>query len=99
MMSVPPIGVGGIGPLAGVGAAAPSRPAAGFGDALVRGLEQVSASEQRVDTLATDMAAGGPTQVTDLMVATTESQLAVDLLVQVRNRAVEAYQEVMRLPL
>jgi flagellar hook-basal body complex protein FliE len=33
------------------------------------------------------------------MVATTESGLAVDLLVQVRDRALEAYQEIMRLQL
>ena len=45
------------------------------------------------------MATGGPAQIADLMVATTKSQLAVDLLVQTRNRAVEAYQEIMRMPL
>jgi len=102
--AIPPIGAGAVGGIGGIGPlAAPAttaaRPAAGFGDALVRGIEQVSASEQRVDSLAADMATGGPTQITDLMVASTESQLSVDLLVQVRNRAIEAYQEVMRMPL
>jgi flagellar hook-basal body complex protein FliE len=32
------------------------------------------------------------------MVATSKSQVSMDLLLAVRNRAVEAYQEIMRLP-
>jgi flagellar hook-basal body complex protein FliE len=31
------------------------------------------------------------------MIATTKATLSVDMLVQMRNRAVEAYQEVMRM--
>jgi flagellar hook-basal body complex protein FliE len=31
------------------------------------------------------------------MIASTQATLSVDLLVQVRNRAVEAYQEIMRM--
>lgn len=99
-MSIPPIG--GLPPMPPVGGsgtpdAKPSAP--GFGDALGRGLQQVSDLERRADAMVADVATGGSTKVHDMMVATTESALAVDMLVQVRDRALEAYHEVMRLQL
>src|SRR5688500_11733319 len=93
-------------PIAPVGAGAVqaanfSRPQAaapgGFGDALKQGLEQVSSLEQKSDQLSQSMASGGPTSIHELMVANTKASLGVDLLVQTRNRAVEAYQEIMRM--
>jgi flagellar hook-basal body complex protein FliE len=74
------------------GAAAP-----GFGEALGKGLQQVSSLEHRADALIEDVATGGPTRIHEVMAATSQAGLAVDLLVQVRDRALEAYQEVMRL--
>ena len=101
-MSIPPIGGIPSFPLAnGPGGVANgnSTPAAGFGDAMARGLQQVSALEHQADAMAVDVATGGPTKVHELMVATTESALAVDMLVQVRDRALDAYQEIMRMQL
>ena len=69
----------------------------GFGDQITSLLEDVSAAEFNADALATDVALGGDTSVHELMVAMTKASLSVDLLVQVRNRAVEAYQEIMRM--
>lgn len=77
---------------------APAKAAApGFGDALQRGLSEVSSLEASADKVTQSMATGGGAQIHDLMAATTKASLGVDLLVQVRNRAVEAYQEIMRL--
>ncbi len=88
-------------PVSGAGASALVKtdgPApAGFADAIKKGLEQVSGLEGNVDAVTQDLATGGPSQIHDLMIATTKAQVGVDMLVQVRNRAVEAYQEVMRL--
>ncbi len=97
-MAIPPIGAAGAMPLAATRPAAQTAPA-GFGDALMKGLQQVSATERQADAVTQSMATGGPAQIADLMVATTKSQMSVDLLVQTRNRAVEAYQEIMRMPL
>lgn len=94
--------------LAGVGAVAPqpplpSRPigvpgpAPGFDDAVVRGLQGVSRLEHTADASAVSFATGGPTSVHEVMTSTAQSQLAVEALVAVRNRAVEAYTEIMRL--
>ena len=70
---------------------------AGFGDALTKSLESVSQLEHQADKAATSFATGENTAVHEVMAATTKSKLAVDALVAVRNRAVEAYQEIMRL--
>ncbi len=68
-----------------------------FGDSIKSALEAVSQAEFDANALAEDVAMGGETSVQDLMVAMTKASLSVDLLVQVRNRAVEAYQEIMRM--
>ena len=94
---IPP--VSGI-PAATTGLAAGSTaqaPATGFGDTIAGALEAVSEAEFNADALATDVALGGDTSVQELMVAMTKASLSVDLLVQVRNKAVEAYQEIMRM--
>ena len=85
-------------------AAAPTgaTPAAGtiagdFGDSIASALEAVSEAEFNANALAEDVAMGGETSVQQLMVAMTKASLSVDMLVQVRNRAVEAYQEIMRM--
>ncbi|GGI06687.1 flagellar hook-basal body complex protein FliE [Egicoccus halophilus] len=72
-------------------------PAPGFGEALGRGLQQVSALEHTADALVEDVASGGSTRIHEVMAATSQAGLAVDMLVQVRDRALEAYQEVMRI--
>jgi len=96
---IPPIG--GVSPLPSMPAAATqgSMPSAGFGDALINGLQQVSDFEHHADALIADVAVGGPTQIHEVMTATTQSALAVDMLVQVRDRAMEAYSEIMRMQL
>ena len=90
---IPPISAVG----APAGAAAPTSPAPGFGDAVGSALEAVSKAEAEADFLAQDIAAGGESGVHELMVAMTKASLSVELLSQVRNRAVEAYQEIMRM--
>ena len=97
-MTIPPIS----GVPASVPAAAPVSGAAepagnGFGEAISNMLQDVSQAEFAADALATDVALGGETSVHELMVAMTKASLSVDLLVQVRNRALEAYQEIMRM--
>ena len=97
-MTLPPISS--VAGTAGVGAnqaAAAPKPAHGFGDTIATALEAVSESEFAADAIAESVATGGDAAVQQLMVSMTKAQLNVDLLVQVRNRAVEAYQEIMRM--
>lgn len=91
-------------PVSGIAASVPTTPpvaaepaGGGFGDAVGSLLDDVSRAEFEADAMATDVALGGETSVHELMVSMTKASLSVDLLVQVRNKAVEAYQEIMRM--
>lgn len=98
--------VSGISGLGAAGAAGVGRaytpptagPDGGFGDALQRGLQAVSDLEHDADGVAASLATGGPATVEQLMVSTTKAQLGIEMLALVRDRAVEAYQEIMRMP-
>ena len=108
---IPPIGLPqqplpttGIGAPGAPGGMAPAdrvngNPAPGFTEALADGIQQVSQLEHHADALIQDVATGGPTKVHEVMIANSQSALAVDLLVQVRDRGLEAYQEIMRMQL
>ena len=108
---IPPIGIPqqplpttGIGAPGVAGGMAPmeqanGNPAPGFTQALADGIQQVSQLEHQADALIQDVATGGPTKVHEAMIANTQSALAVDMLVQVRDRGLEAYQEIMRMQL
>ncbi len=41
---------------------------------------------------------GGPVELHEVMIKAEEAGLAMDLLLEVRNRLVEGYQEIMRMP-
>ncbi len=97
-MVAPVSGTGGIGGIRGISAApAPEQTQPGFAAKVGGALESVSEAERQADALARDVAAGGDTSVHELMVATTKATLSVELLVELRNKAIEAYQDVMRM--
>lgn len=85
-------------PLAGVepGTAAPAA-AGGFGAVLADSLAQVNRLQQEADRAITDLATGGPTTLHDTMLALEKADLSFRLMMQVRNKIVEAYQEVIRM--
>ncbi len=69
----------------------------GFGDAVINAMQSVSDAETHADSLAVSIAAGEEGSVSDLMVAASKATLSIELMAQIRNRAVEAYQEIMRM--
>ncbi len=70
-----------------------------FATALTGALDNLDASQKATDELARAAATGDLDRIEDLMVATTETQLATQLTVAVRNKAVEAFNDVMRMQL
>jgi flagellar hook-basal body complex protein FliE len=68
-----------------------------FGDMLGRALDAVSDSHATADDLAIQAATGDLTAVHDYTIAATEAQLLTQLTVEVRNRAVEAFNDIMRM--
>ncbi|MEM9711740.1 MAG: flagellar hook-basal body complex protein FliE [Actinomycetota bacterium] len=72
--------------------------APGFAEMLEDGITAVADAERQADDLAQRFAVGDPSvQIQDVTVATTEAGLSVQLMVAVRDRALEAYQQVINL--
>ena len=69
----------------------------GFGDAITKGIESVSNMQRTADTALTQFAAGGNVQISDVMAATSKATLGMQIMVEVRNRALEAYQQIINI--
>lgn len=69
----------------------------GFSQVLGDALSQANQLSSQADALSTSYAAGGPVSVDQLMVSEQQASLALDLVVQVRNRVVTAYQSIMNM--
>jgi flagellar hook-basal body complex protein FliE len=69
-----------------------------FMDHLKGSLADVNDMQKRADSMAMDLASGKSENLHETMLATTQAELTFNLMVQLRNRALEAYQEVMRMP-
>ncbi len=93
-------------PITSIGATAPSLPATkpaasdatgGFGDMVARALANVQQTHTNADSMAQAAVTGTATDVHDYMIAATQANLATELTVAVRNRAVESFNEIMRM--
>jgi flagellar hook-basal body complex protein FliE len=76
----------------GVGAAGKD-----FGDMVAGALKDLQAAQAQADRLAVDAATGRLTDVHDYMIAATEASLATELTVAVRNKAVDAFNQIMQM--
>ncbi|MCL4811299.1 MAG: flagellar hook-basal body complex protein FliE [Vicinamibacteraceae bacterium] len=72
-------------------------PAQGFAQSLSKLVESVEESNSRANTAVADMLAGRG-DVHDAMIALQKADLSLQFTVQVRNKLVQAYQEIMRMP-
>lgn len=84
--------------LAGGGAGAPGS-AEGFVDTLSGVLGQLNQQLVGADAAMADFAAGGSSDLHTVMLQMQEASLSLRLGTQVRDRLLEAYQEIMRLQL
>ena len=88
--SIDPRAVYGVG-----GAPETGRPS--FADQLKNALNEVDRLQTDRETMVENMVTGKATEVHDVMIAAKEAQLAFELLLEVRNKLLESYQEIMRL--
>jgi flagellar hook-basal body complex protein FliE len=70
---------------------------AGFGDALGRVVQAVESTEAQANSAVTGMLSGS-TDVHDAMIALQRADLTLQFSVQIRNKLVQAYNEIMRMP-
>ena len=69
-----------------------------FATVLKNSIEQVNQTQQQAETLAANFAAGdGNANLHDVMIALQKANVSFQEMVQVRNRLVSAYQDVMNI--
>jgi flagellar hook-basal body complex protein FliE len=102
---MPTSGIAAIGDLAGTsGIAAASAPPSvsgdgGFAAVLTGQIENLNAVQGTADSLALQAATGDLKDAHDYMIASSEARLATDTVVTLKNSAVQAFTEIMRMPI
>ncbi|HAI22100.1 MAG TPA: flagellar hook-basal body complex protein FliE [Clostridiales bacterium UBA8153] len=86
-------------PKAPAGPPAPGGQPTTFAGLLRDAVSQANRLELQAQDLDARLALGEPVDLHKVVIASEQAALALDLVVQVRNRAIEAYQEIMRMPL
>jgi flagellar hook-basal body complex protein FliE len=101
-MSIGPVTlpVAPIAPTPAATAAGATNPTSGsdFAQVLSGGLDHLNQVQGRADDLALQAATGQLQDPHDYLIASTQAQLTTDLTVAVRNKAIEAFTEIMRMP-
>ena len=80
----------------GQAAGGPSTP--GFGDMLTKALGSVVDAGHQADAQSMQAISGGG-NLTDVVTAVSRAELALQSAVAIRDRVVQAYQDVMRMPI
>jgi flagellar hook-basal body complex protein FliE len=72
---------------------------ANFGDLLTNGLQNLENLDLTAQNKAIAAATGDATDVHDYVIAATEAQTATELTTTLRNKALDSFNEIMRMPL
>ena len=70
---------------------------ANFGGMITDAVKQLNQLQNEADTAATQAASGQNVDLHNVLVTVEEASLAMQLAIQVRNKMVESYQEIMRM--
>ncbi len=70
-----------------------------FGDMVLDGLDRLESVQDKADQLSVQAATGSLENIHDYTLAATEASVTTQLTVAVRNRALEAFNEIMRMPI
>ncbi len=73
------------------------QPVKSFGEYLVDSLKKVNELELESEELNAALAAGRIEDISQVVVASQKAEIALQLTLQLRNRATQAYQEIMRM--
>jgi flagellar hook-basal body complex protein FliE len=68
-----------------------------FASILASSVDQLQATQTNADNLATQAATGDLKDVHDYMIASNEASLATEMVVAIKNQAVSAFNEIMRM--
>jgi flagellar hook-basal body complex protein FliE len=94
-------GISGVSAVSGIGettgTSGVSGPNTDFAALVSKGLESVQASQAKAGDLAVQVANGTLADPAQYTMASTEAALGLQLTMAIRNKAVEAFQEIMRM--
>ena len=87
-------------PVAGKAAATEATPGAGetFGDLIGHYTQDVNGLPQQADQAVADLAAGKIDNVHQVVMALGKAEISFKLMMEMRNKMLDAYHEVMRMP-
>lgn len=68
-----------------------------FADALKEAIASVNEQQKTSDTMTQKLVSGGDVDLFEVMVASQKASITLNTTIEVRNKAVEAYQEIMRM--
>lgn len=74
-----------------------SEPLPSFAETLSDAVHEVNRLQKVADKKMEDLATGRAKSLPDVMVATEKADIAFKLMVQVRNKIIDAYQEIMKM--
>ena len=84
--------------LKGPGSSSSATKAGGdFADLIKKSIESVNAKQVDSDKAAAGLASGQSSNIHEVMIKMEEAEISLRLMVQMRNKVVEAYQEIMRM--
>lgn len=89
--------IGGVDPVKPGAAATPAEGAGSFADALEGLIENTSKSADQANAAVGGML-NKSVDVHDAMIALQRAEMSLQLTVQIRNKLVQAYQDIMRMP-
>jgi flagellar hook-basal body complex protein FliE len=94
-----PVGIGAVTGVAGATeGVAQAQGSDGFAAVLASTFDKLQGTQATADTLAAQAATGDLKDVHDYMIARNEASLATEMVVTFKNKAVEAFNEIMRMP-
>ena len=85
-------------PSVGGDSSSPNAGGKSFIDVLKEGIGEVADLQRKADIKTTEVATGKSGDLHEAMLAATQAELSFNLMVQIRNKALEAYQDVIRMP-
>ena len=74
-----------------------TQPVKSFGEFLVDALKATNELQLQSDAMNAALAAGRVEDISQVMIASQKAEIALQLTLQLRNRATAAYQEIMRM--
>lgn len=100
MGGIVPVGMGAVTGVAGATTGTPpTQGSDGFGAVLAGALDQLKGVQKTADSLGVQAATGDLRDVTDYMIASNEAKLTMEMVVTIKNQAVSAFSEIMRMPI